>query len=139
MATVEPSIEFYLDHRAGVAPYLQLVHQVKQALRLGYLKPGDQLPTMREVVSKLAINPNTVFKAYRTLEQEGLVGSRPGLGTFVQKSLVDPSLENHEVLREELTHWVQGAYRAGLQEESIQALFESILQEFKKKYEDGIA
>ncbi len=57
--------EFYLDRRSGVAPYLQLVHQVEQALRLGLLQPGDQLPTMREVVGKLAINPNTVFKAYR--------------------------------------------------------------------------
>ena len=139
MANTEPTIEFYLDNRAGVAPYLQLVHQVKQALRLGYLKPGDQLPTMREVVSKLAINPNTVFNAYRTLELEGLVGSRPGLGTFIQKSLADPSLENHEMQRQELVRWVQGAYHAGLQEESIQALFESVLQELKKKYEDGIA
>lgn len=135
----EPAIEFYLDNRAGVAPYLQLVHQVKQALRLGFLKPGDQLPTMREVVSKLAINPNTVFKAYRTLELEGLVGSRPGLGTFVQRTLADPSLESHEALRKELVHWVQEAYSAGLKEESIEALFESTLQAFKKKYEDGIA
>ncbi len=139
MSAEERDIEFYLDSRSGVAPYLQLVHQVKQALRLGFLKPGDQLPTMREVVAKLAINPNTVFKAYRTLELEGLVGSRPGLGTFVQRTLADPSLESHEVLRQGLESWLHDAYAADLKEESIQALFDRTLQEFKKKYEEGIA
>jgi len=79
MEAEKAPIEFYLESRSGVAPYLQLVQQVRQALRLGFLKPGDQLPTVREVVAQLAINPNTVFKAYRTLELEGLVGSRPSL------------------------------------------------------------
>ena len=139
MSTEERDIEFYLDSRSGVAPYLQLVHQVKQALRLGFLKPGDQLPTMREVVAKLAINPNTVFKAYRTLELEGLVGSRPGLGTFVQQTLADPSLISHDALRQALESWLHDAYAAGLKEESIQALFIRTMQEFKKKYEEGIA
>ncbi len=72
------TIQFYLDSHSGVSPYQQLVQQVKQALRLGFLKVGDQLPTMRTVVSSLAINPNTVFKAYRELEHEGLIESRPG-------------------------------------------------------------
>ena len=56
-------IEFRLDQRSGVPTYLQLVQQVKHALRLGILQPGDQLPTVKEVVGKLAINPNTVLKA----------------------------------------------------------------------------
>jgi GntR family transcriptional regulator len=139
MSNEERSIEFYLDSRSGVAPYLQLVHQVKQALRLGFLKREDQLPTMREVVAKLAINPNTVFKAYRTLELEGLVESRPGLGTFVKRSLADSSLINHDALRQGLESWLHDAYAAGLKEESIQALFIRTVQEFKKKYEEGIA
>jgi len=139
MDTEEPAIEFYLDSRSGVAPYLQLVHQVKQALQLGFLKPGDQLPTMRVVVAKLAINPNTVFKAYRTLELEGLVASHPGQGTFVQRSLADFSLENHAPLRQSLLSWLHDAYEAGLREESIQALFDQTLREFKKKHEEGIA
>jgi GntR family transcriptional regulator len=134
------SIEFYLDSRSGVAPYLQLVHQVKHALRLGFLQPGDQLPTMREVVKKLVINPNTVFKAYRTLELEGLVGSRPGLGTFVLQTLTGPSVKEHDMFRQDLANWLNEASAAGLDEESIQALFESTFQQFlKRKREEGIA
>jgi GntR family transcriptional regulator len=140
MGREKTSIEFYLDSRSGVAPYLQLVHQVKQALKLGFLRPGEQLPTMREVVSKLAINPNTVFKAYRTLELEGLVESRPGLGTFVLRTLIDPSVENHDLFRQSLTNWLHEASAAGLEDESIRALFESTFQQFlKRKPEEGIA
>ena len=75
-------IAYRLDTRSGLAPYLQLVQQTKDALRLGVLHPGDQLPTVKEVVASIAINPNTVLKAYRELEREGLVEGRPGVGTF---------------------------------------------------------
>src|SRR5258708_9291242 len=85
-------IEFHLDARAGVAPYLQLIHQVRHALRLGLLREGDQLPTVKEVVARLAINPNTVLKAYRQLEYEGLAAARPGIGTFVTATLNGGSL-----------------------------------------------
>src|SRR5262245_9365858 len=111
-----PSIEFHLDNRSGVPPYLQLVQQVKQALRLGFLQPGDQLPTMRAVVSRLAINPNTVFKAYRELERDDLVESRPGQGTFVTRSLTDASIASHQALRQQLVQWLQAAEDAGLDE-----------------------
>ena len=57
--------------------YLQLVHQVEHALRLGYLKPGDQLPKVRDVVATLVINPNTVLKAYKELETKGLTAAGP--------------------------------------------------------------
>ena len=80
-------IQFQLDAASGVATYLQLVQQVHDALRLGLLEPGEQLPTAQQVVAKLAINPNTVLKAYRDLEREGLVRARPGQGTFVIRSL----------------------------------------------------
>jgi GntR family transcriptional regulator len=96
---------------------------VKRALRLGLLSPGDQLPTAREVVASLAINPNTVLKAYRELEMEGLVASRPGLGTFVLKSLAGPSLASHAQLQADLRRWLGAARAAGLDEESIAALF----------------
>jgi GntR family transcriptional regulator len=116
-------IEFHLDARSGVSPYLQLVHQVRQALRLGLLDEGDQLPTVKEVVGRLAINPNTVLKAYRELEHEGLVSARPGVGTFVTKTLSDDSLAAHGPLRRELQRWLVKARRAGLDDESIEALF----------------
>ena len=133
MDTEKQTIVFYLEHHSGVAPYLQLVQQVKQALRLGFLKEGDQLPTMRTVVSNLAIYPNTVFKAYRELEHEGLIESRPGQGPFVRKTLADASLASHAVLRQSLAKWLQEAEVAGLDEENILALFSSTFQQFQKR------
>ena len=118
-------IEFHLDARSGVSPYLQLVQQVRQAIRLGLLVEGDQLPTVKDVVAKVAINPNTVLKAYRELEHDGLVAARPGVGTFVTRSLTDASLAAHEPLRQDLRRWLARARRAGLDEESIEALFMS--------------
>jgi GntR family transcriptional regulator len=117
-------IEFHLDARSGVSPYLQIVHQVRQALRLGLLHEGEQLPTVKEVVAHLAINPNTVLKAYRELEHDGLVAARPGVGTFVTKTLSDTSLAAHGPLRQDLSRWLLKARRAGLDDESIEALFQ---------------
>ena len=116
-------IEFHLDRGSGVSTYLQLVHQVRQAVRLGVLQPGDQLPTVKAVVASLAINPNTVLKAYRELEHDGLVAARPGIGTFVTRTLTDSTLAAHGPLRQDLLRWLASARRAGLDEESIEALF----------------
>lgn len=116
-------IEFHLDGRSGVSPYQQLVQQVRNALRLGLLREGDQLPTVKDVVARLAINPNTVLKAYRELEREGLVAARPGVGTFVTRTLVDASLAAHGPLRRDLERWLAKARRSGLDDESIEALF----------------
>src|SRR5215469_576033 len=118
-------IEFHLDARSGVAPYLQLIHQVRHALRLGLLREGDQLPTVKDVVAQLAINPNTVLKAYKELEHSGLVSARPGVGTFVTSTLGDGSFAAHGPLRRDLQRWLAKARRAGLDDESIEALFAS--------------
>ncbi|HEX5247453.1 MAG TPA: GntR family transcriptional regulator [Gaiellaceae bacterium] len=122
-------IEFHLDPRSGVATYLQIVQQVKEALRLGTLDIGDQLPTVREVVAHLAINPNTVAKAYRDLEREGLVVARQGRGTFVASTLAPASLLHHDELRAALERWLGSALAAGLDEESIRALISATLRE----------
>jgi GntR family transcriptional regulator len=123
-------IDFHLDARSGVAPYLQLVQQVRQALRLGLLVEGDQLPTVKTVVAKVAINPNTVLKAYRELEHEGLVAARPGKGTFVTRTLAnDASQAAHERLAARLRDWLDEARAAGLDAESVQALVQSTLRE----------
>jgi GntR family transcriptional regulator len=129
-------IEFHLDSRSGVSPYLQVVHQVRQALRLGLLHEGDQLPTVKDVVARLAINPNTVLKAYRELERDGLVAARPGIGTFVIKTLSDASLAAHGPLRQDLARWLAKARRAGLDEESIEALFRDT---FRSAAAEGVA
>jgi GntR family transcriptional regulator len=129
-------IEFHLDARSGVAPYLQLIHQVRQALRLGLLHAGDQLPTVKDVVAMVAINPNTVLKAYRELEHEGLVAARPGVGTFVTGTLSGASLAAHGPLRADLRRWLAKARRAGLDDESIEALF---LDTFRSATQEEIA
>jgi GntR family transcriptional regulator len=122
-------MEFHLDQRSGLPMYLQIVQQVKEALRLGLLDIGDQLPTVREVVAEIAINPNTVAKAYRELEREGLVDARPGRGTFVSSTLIASSLEHHEELRRALLAWLVEAQRAGIDAESIRALVSRTLRE----------
>jgi GntR family transcriptional regulator len=116
-------IDFYLDTRSGVAPYLQLVHQVRRAVKLGLLHEGDQLPTVKEVVARIAINPNTVSKAYRELEHEGLVTARQGVGTFVAATPDHDALVAQRPLRHELRRWLAKARAAGLDDESIEALF----------------
>jgi GntR family transcriptional regulator len=121
-------IEFHLDARSGVPPYQQIVQQVRHALRLGLLDIGDQLPTVKEVVTSLAVNPNTVLKAYKELEHLELVVARPGIGIFVAKALTDSSLAAHGPLRQDLMRWLAKARRAGLDEESIEALFRDVIR-----------
>jgi GntR family transcriptional regulator len=126
-------IQFNLDVASGLSPYLQLVRQVRHALRLGLLREGDQLPTVKEVVAELAINPNTVLKAYRELERDGLVAARPGVGTFVTRTLTDATLASHGPLRKELERWLSKARLAGLDDESIEALFSSTFRSTSRK------
>ncbi len=130
-APVSPLV-FRLDPRSGVPTYLQLVHQVEHALRLGYLRRGDQLPRVKDVVAALAINPNTVLKAYRDLERKGLAAARPGQGTFVRAAPRTVDAEELAALRDSLlSGWLAEAAAAGLDEEGISALFMSALRDFR--------
>jgi GntR family transcriptional regulator len=126
-------IEFRLDPASGVPTYLQLVQQVEHALRLGYLKPGDQLPKVRDVVASLAINPNTVLKAYRELETKGLTAGRPGQGTFIQATLSQVALPELTGLRRSLLGWLSAADTAGLDQDGIVALFTSVLRDYRER------
>jgi GntR family transcriptional regulator len=121
-------ISFRVDGRSGVPPYLQVVRQVRQALRMGVLNVGDQLPSVREVVAAVAINPNTVLKAYRDLEREGLVEARSGQGTFVRALPPGPSPGTHSRLGHSLARWVREAREAGLDEESMESLLRITLR-----------
>ena len=113
--------------------YLQLVQQVEHALRLGYLKPGDQVPKVRDVVASLAINPNTVLKAYRELETKGLTTGRPGQGTFIQATVSQVALPELTGLRRSLLAWLTTADTAGLDEDGIVALFASVVRDFRER------
>ena len=121
-------IEFVLDGRSKVNTYVQIVQQVKQALRVGLLEPGDQLPKVRDVAQSLVINPNTVLKAYRELVLEGLAEGRPGVGTFVLRTLGDSSLTEQAELRAELVSWLQRAQAAGLSAEDVVALVDTTIR-----------
>ncbi len=112
-------LDFRIDTQSGIAPYAQLVQQVKQALRLGWLQPGDQLPTVHDVASSVVINPNTVQKAYKELEQEGLVVGRPGRGTFIARSLTQASPASVSALSRRLERWIVAARAAGLDDDGI--------------------
>ena len=130
-------IEFRLEPSSGVPTYMQLVQQVEHALRLGYLTPGDQLPRVRDVVASLAINPNTVLKAYRELEIKGLAAGRPGQGTFIQATLSQLALPELTRLRRTLLRWVATADTAGLDEEGIVAVFRSATRDFYERRGTG--
>ncbi|MFF3613825.1 GntR family transcriptional regulator [Streptomyces sp. NPDC002580] len=120
-------LAYRIDRRSGVATYVQIVQQTKQALRLGLLEPGDRLPTAREVVEATAINPNTVLKAYRELEREGLVEAKRGLGTFVRRTLGAAPADSPPAT--ELDAWALRARAAGLDREDVAALFGSVLDQ----------
>ena len=133
-APVSP-IVFRLDTRSGVPPFMQIVHQVEHALRLGYLKRGDQLPRIKDVVSSLLINPNTVQKAYRDLEQKGIARGRPGQGTFIEVAPETLSLGQFTQLRQSLLDgWLRDAADAGLDDEGIAALFISAQREASERH-----
>ena len=129
-------IEFQLDPVSGVATYLQLVQQVHDALRLGLLEPGDQLPTAQQVVAKLAINPNTVLKAYRDLEREGLVKGRPGMGTFIIRSLpgTDPAAQQRFLAA--MTGLLRSARSAGLGPDDIESIYRTAV---RNCFTEGVA
>jgi GntR family transcriptional regulator len=124
---------FRLDASSGVPPYLQLVHQVRQSLLLGYLRAGDRLPTVKELAGDLAINPNTVVKAYRQLEHEGLAGGRPGQGTFITATLAPPPPAASGSLRASLEDWFRSAEEAGLSEEAVTALIAVVGDQMRKE------
>ncbi len=124
---------FRLDGSSGVPPYLQLVHQVRQSLLLGYLREGDRLPTVKDVAGDLAINPNTVVKAYRQLEHEGLAGGRPGQGTFITATLASPPQDTSEALRASLAQWFRDAEEAGLSDDAVTALIAVVRHDMRRE------
>ena len=134
-------ISFRVDAQSGVPPYLQIVRQARQAVRMGVLDIGDQLPSVREVVAEVAINPNTVLKAYRDLEREGLIEARAGQGTFVRRRPPGPPPGTHSRLGRSLARWVTEAREAGLDDESIESLLRVTLRatDSADGYTEGIA
>jgi GntR family transcriptional regulator len=122
-------IGFHVDRAGSVPAYAQLVRQVREALRLGQLRPGDRLPTVREVVTSCTVNAATVLKAYRELELSGLVESRQGSGTFISGTLGSADPHVMARLRAGLARWLGQARDAGLEDEDVEALMASVMAE----------
>jgi GntR family transcriptional regulator len=130
-------IEFHLDGHSGVSFYVQLIQQVREALLFGLLKPGDRLPTVKEVVAQVALNPNTVLRAYRELEHDGLVVSRPGLGTFVATTVpAGVARDSYRALRADLERSIRKARAQGFDDNTLASLFAHVLRENTK---EGVA
>lgn len=123
-------IAFYLDRGLGVPTYLQFVHQVEYALQLGFLRAGDQLPRIKDVTRSLAVNPDTVMKAYRELELRGIAAGRPGVGTFITRAPDVADLRQMATLQKKLTVWLAEAAEAGVDEVGMKALFTAALRDF---------
>jgi len=121
---------FYLDRGSGVPTYLQFVHQVDYALRLGFLREGDQLPRIKDVTRTLAVNPDTVMKAYRELEFRGVAAGRPGVGTFITQAPDIADLRQMAGLQKKLAGWLGEAAAAGVDEVGMKALFTAALRNF---------
>lgn len=128
----EPTVQFRLDRKSGVPAYRQVVDQVRRAVRLGMLVPGDQLPTVRDVVKQIAINPNTVHRAYRDLEAQGITEGRPGSGTFIRRSLSRVP-DQQPQLQRQLEKWMRAARAAGLGDEAVAALVAEATESSKKE------
>jgi len=106
---------FRLDGHSGVPVYRQLIDQVQGAIATGALKPGDQLPTVRLVAVELAINPNTVLRAYREMEIRGILDSQQGTGTFIADRQSEPTREERQRQLSQLVgEFVSRAGAAGL-------------------------
>jgi GntR family transcriptional regulator len=119
-------IAFYLEADSGVPAYLQLTRQVEHAIRLGRLHAEDQLPSVRDVVAVLGINPNTVVKAYRELEARHLVDTRQGRGTFITDLAASIRAIPPGIARD-LADWIGRAKDAGLSRADIAALVDEEL------------
>ncbi len=126
-------IEFYINQGSGVSPYLQLIKQVEQGLKLGTLVPGDQLPTVKDVVKKVAINPNTVLKAYKQMEAMGIAQPKAGIGTFIVGHFEPLSKEKHLQLRTELLGWIRKAQMSGVDKETIDAIYQECIQQLRRE------
>jgi GntR family transcriptional regulator len=121
--------EMRLDRGSHTPPYLQLVEQVRHAVQMGWLSPGDQLPAVREVAGTSGVNPNTVLKAYHELAMLGLSETRAGSGTFVRATVPTSDAAAMAKYRARLQRWAQSARAAGLSRDELRSLASSVLAE----------
>jgi GntR family transcriptional regulator len=118
-----------VDASSGLPIYLQISQQIKTAVAMGRLQPEDPLPSVRQLAVELAVNPNTVARAYLDLEIEGIIYKRQGAGTFVSRQGVEMSkAERRRVLTELLEKALVEGVNLGLDERELREAFERVLE-----------
>ncbi len=118
-----------VDPRSGVPIYLQIIEQVKRSVALGVLQVGEQLPTVKQLAMDLTVNANTVARAYRDLEREGVIETSPGRGSFVRANgVAEAPKVAAEIGRGALDVALREAKSVGLQREQVRELFEAALE-----------
>ncbi|HEY1728820.1 MAG TPA: GntR family transcriptional regulator [Candidatus Baltobacteraceae bacterium] len=122
MATI-----FTVDPRSGVPIYLQLIEQVKRGVALGTLASGEQLPTVKALALELTVNPNTVARAYRDLERDGVIETSPGRGSFVRNNGPASSEIRTDVAEPAVDNAIRTAKGLGLDSNEVRRLFERAL------------
>jgi len=132
--TIASAYTFRLDLHSGVPVYRQIIDQVLGGMASGKLRVGDQLPTVRQVAVDLAINPNTVVRAYRELEIRGVLETQQGTGTFIaQKKVRQDEVERQRRLAQLVTEFVARAGSAGYTVEELKEQLNDLLAETKSK------
>jgi GntR family transcriptional regulator len=117
---------------SGLAPYLQIIRQIKYLIACGALKAGDQLPAIRDLAMQLRVNPNTVARAYRELSYEKIITSSWGAGTFISKEVKKiAESEKKKIIAEVLEQAIHQADSLGLTPEEITQLFANLLKAHK--------
>ena len=122
------NLDLKIDFRSGLPIYAQIVEQIRHMLACGKLKQGDQLPTVRQLATDLRVNFNTIARAYRLLDEAGLISTQQGRGTYIWET---PTPETTQKLRrqelEELTHhYLSEAAALGFSIEEVQRDFEEV-------------
>lgn len=123
-----------VDPESSVPLYAQIVERVKWGLVTASLKQGDQLPSVRELATRLRINPNTVVKAYRELEHDGCVVTRQGQGTFVTAGSEVTMREKAKIVAQALAHAVEVAFSVGYSPAEVAGLFQHALQQTQARF-----
>jgi GntR family transcriptional regulator len=123
-----------VDPESSVPLYAQIIERVKWGLVTGSLQEGDQLPSVRELATRLRINPNTVVKAYRELEHDGCVVTRQGQGTFVVAGPAVTRRERARIVARALADAVEVAFSVGHTRAEVEKLFQEILQQTQARF-----
>lgn len=134
---MSPLSQIRVDLTVHTPAYLQIIGEIKQAIANGELKPGDQLPTVRQLAADLQINFNTVARAYRLLDEEGVISTQHGRGTYILDTPTGRDLQR--LRQQQITmlgeHYVEEAEKLGYEPDEVRKLIEDQIRSWERKQE----